>query len=182
MLEGDRNALSKIMHAYFRPLYQYGTRFSVDGELIKDSIQELFINIWERRIQLSASVHVKSYLFASLRRLILRKLKMLSKTSTISLEEYNGESFFFNLTIEQKMIIEEDAKKLSKHFSTLIYELPQRQREVVYLRFFQSMSRDEIAVVMEIAPQTVSNILQIALGKLRERSIPFFKNAGTDKK
>ena len=79
------------------------------------------------------------------------------------------------------MIVEEDAKKLSKHFSTLIYELPQRQREVVYLRFFQSMSRDEIAVVMEIAPQTVSNILQIALGKLRERSIPFFKNEGKDK-
>lgn len=182
MLEGDRNALSKIMHAYFRPLYQYGTRFSVDGELIKDSIQELFINIWERRTQLSSSIHVKAYLFASLRRLILRKLKMLSKTATISLEEYNGESFLFNLTIDQKMILEEDAKKLSKHFSTLIYELPQRQREVVYLRFFQAMSRDEIAVVMEIAPQTVSNILQIALGKLRERSIPFFKNEGKDKR
>jgi RNA polymerase sigma factor (sigma-70 family) len=176
MLEGDRNSLSKIMHAHFRPLYQYGTRFSIDGELIKDSIQELFINIWERRAQLSSSVHVKSYLFASLRRLILKKLKNLSKTSTISLEEYKGESFLFTLSVDQKMIVEEDAQRLSRHFSAIIHELPHRQREVIYLRFFHSMSRDEIAVVMEIAPQTVSNILQIALGKLREKSIPFFKN------
>jgi DNA-directed RNA polymerase specialized sigma24 family protein len=46
--------------------------------------------------------------------------------------------------------------------------LPERQKEVVYLKFFESLSREEISHILEIAPQTVSNILQIALGKLRQ--------------
>ena len=65
------------------------------------------------------------------------------------------------------MIASEQAKNLSKHFNELITKLPARQKEVIYLKFFETLSREEIANVLEIAPQTVSNILQIALAKLK---------------
>jgi RNA polymerase sigma factor (sigma-70 family) len=167
LLTGDRNALAKLMHAFFRPLANYGLRFTSDKELIKDSVQELFIVLWERRDQLATSVNLKSYLFTSFRRLLLRKLKKIHKTSTITLDPIYVDSFSFVLGTESKIIASEQANNLSNHFNQLIAKLPERQREVVYLKFFESLSREEIANILEIAPQTVSNILQIALSKLK---------------
>jgi RNA polymerase sigma factor (sigma-70 family) len=167
LLTGDRNALAKLMQVFFRPLANYGLRFTSDKELIKDSVQELFIVLWERRDQLASSVNLKSYLFTSFRRLLLRKLKKIHKTSTITLDPIYVDSFSFVLGIDNKIIASEQAKSLSNHFNQLIAKLPERQREVVYLKFFEALSREEIANILEIAPQTVSNILQIALSKLK---------------
>lgn len=45
----------------------------------------------------------------------------------------------------------------------LISALPNGQKEVVYLKFFQELSRDQIDQIMDTAPQTVSNLLQLAI-------------------
>lgn len=168
MLTGDRDALGRLMHSYFRPLANYGLRFTTDKEVIKDSIQELFIVVWERRSHLAVAVNVKSYLFSSFRRLLLRTLKKMHKTATLTLDSSYLENFALILGVDDKIIQTEHAIKLSKHFNILISSLPERQKEVVYLKFFESLSREEISHILEIAPQTVSNILQIALGKLRQ--------------
>jgi RNA polymerase sigma factor (sigma-70 family) len=168
MLTGDRDALGKLMYSYFRPLANYGLRFTTDKEVIKDSIQELFIVVWERRSHLAVAVNVKSYLFSSFRRLLLRTLKKMHKTATLTLDSSYLENFALIIGVDDKIIQTEHAIKLSKHFNILISRLPERQKEVVYLKFFESLSREEISHILEIAPQTVSNILQIALGKLRQ--------------
>ncbi len=168
MLTGDRDALGKLMYSYFRPLANYGLRFTTDKEVIKDSIQELFIVVWERRSHLAVAVNVKSYLFSSFRRLLLRTLKKMHKSATLTLDSSYLENFALILGVDDKIIQTEHAIKLSKHFNILISSLPERQKEVVYLKFFESLSREEISHILEIAPQTVSNILQIALGKLRQ--------------
>jgi hypothetical protein len=168
MLSGDREALGKLMHFYFRPLSNYGLRFTTDKEVIKDAIQELFIVVWERRSHLAIAINVKSYLFSSFRRLLLRTLKKIHKTATLTLDSNYTENFALILGVDDKIIQTEDALKLSKHFNILISNLPDRQKEVVYLKFFESLNREEISIVLEIAPQTVSNILQIALDKLRK--------------
>jgi RNA polymerase sigma factor (sigma-70 family) len=156
------------MHFYFRPLSNYGLRFTTDKEVIKDAIQELFIVVWERRSHLAIAINVKSYLFSSFRRLLLRTLKKIHKTATLTLDSNYTENFALILGVDDKIIQTEDALKLSKHFNILISNLPDRQKEVVYLKFFESLNREEISIVLEIAPQTVSNILQIALDKLRK--------------
>jgi RNA polymerase sigma factor (sigma-70 family) len=168
ILTGDRDALGRLMHSYFRPLANYGLRFTTDKEVIKDSIQELFIVVWERRSHLAVAVNVKSYLFSSFRRLLLRTLKKMHKSATLTLDSSYLENFALILGVDDKIIQTEHAIKLSKHFNFLISSLPERQKEVVYLKFFESLSREEISHILEIAPQTVSNILQIALGKLRQ--------------
>jgi DNA-directed RNA polymerase specialized sigma24 family protein len=48
-----------------------------------------------------------------------------------------------------------------------IEKLPPRQKEVIFLKFYQGFDRNEIAQAMDITPQTVSNLLQIALNKLK---------------
>lgn len=53
----------------------------------------------------------------------------------------------------------------------LLTKLPERQKEVLYLRFFHDLSPEEIASMLDIKPQSVRNIIQRALANLREHWI-----------
>lgn len=59
---GDQRAFDALMTTQYRTLFRYGNRFSTDPEFIRDSIQDLFLYLWERRASLHAEVSVKPYL------------------------------------------------------------------------------------------------------------------------
>ena len=65
--QGDEYAFGEIASRYYQSLYTYGARFSADREFVKDCMQELFIEMWERRETLGDTDFVKFYLFKSIR-------------------------------------------------------------------------------------------------------------------
>jgi len=69
--------------------------------------------------------------------------------------------------VDERLIKTEQARQFSLQVTALLNGLPLWQKEVVYLKFFHYMPQDEIASILNIAPQTVSNILQMALKNLR---------------
>jgi RNA polymerase sigma factor (sigma-70 family) len=164
--QGDNNAFSVLMSQYFRLLYQYGCKFSKDETFVKDCIQDLFLNLWERRERLSPQVSIKPYLMASLRRLIHRH-HLKDKGLFDNLFETESSLFEIEFSVEAQYIEDETYHIYTKHLQKLLDKLPKRQQEVVYLRFFQNLDREQIAQVMNIAPQTVSNLLQMALKQMR---------------
>ena len=72
--QGNRKALDYIFEKYIRLLYAYGGKIWKDGAFIEDSIQDVFVELWNRREKLSATNNIKFYLLTSLRRRIVRKL------------------------------------------------------------------------------------------------------------
>ena len=46
---GERSALNEIYHRNIDVLYSYGVKITSDHGLVEDSIQEVFITIWEKR-------------------------------------------------------------------------------------------------------------------------------------
>ncbi|WAC40385.1 RNA polymerase sigma factor [Pedobacter sp. SL55] len=52
---------------------------------------------------------------------------------------------------------------------TALNSLSFRQREVMYLRYYQDMSFDEISQIMEIPKKTAYNIVFIALDVLKKK-------------
>jgi len=162
---GDQRAFEDLMTTHYRTLFRYGNRFSADPEFIKDSIQDLFLYLWERRVSLHPEVSVKPYLLVSLRRQMHRKKT--GKLVNESLTDETEPGFQVEFSVEEQFIEDEAAVRRAEQLKKLLNTLPARQKEVVYLRFFQELSRDEIAGVMSITPQTVSNLLQLAFRQLR---------------
>ena len=167
MLQGDQFALAQLMELYVDTLYNYGSRFSNDHTMVEDCIQNLFIGIWQRRAFLSIPLNIKSYLFSSLRRMIHRKVRLIKKVSVISLSDNDSPGFDFELSIEHSLIQKEESRIMTNKLMYLITALPKRQKEVIYLKFFENLNREEIADIMQISPQAVSNLLQKALRNLR---------------
>lgn len=164
-VDGDDWSFRNLIFIHYNSLYDYGTRFAEDQETVKDAIQDLFLILWNKRKTINQPENIKAYLFASLRRIIHKKksgmLKMLQTQNDASTH------FHLQVSIEPQYIKEESTKILVKKMASVIEKLPARQKEVIFLKFYGGFNRNEIAQAMDITPQTVSNLQQIALNKMR---------------
>ncbi|WP_373514217.1 RNA polymerase sigma factor [Persicitalea sp.] len=168
MLNGDAAAFEQLMIAQYRSLFHYGLKFSSDQGFVRDCIQDLFLHVWERRDSLNADIPPKPYLMASLRRMMHRAAEKLPQVLDPQSDSSNHTLVRIEFSVEKRYIQRESARLLSEQLKTLLDELPLRQKEVIYLKFYQDLSRCQVAMVMDIAPQTVSNLLQMALRKLKK--------------
>ncbi|GAB3334692.1 sigma-70 family RNA polymerase sigma factor [Larkinella ripae] len=164
---GNSLAFETLLVTYSRVLFAYGSKYSGDDEFVKDCIQDLFLDLWQKRETLNQTVVVKAYLLASLRRRIHRALehrRWLSGTPLDTVEHFSVE-----FSVEENLVEDETARSVVFRVKHLIEQLPKRQQEVVYLKFFQELDRDHISEVMSIAPQSVSNLLQAAIKQLKSQ-------------
>lgn len=165
-LSGEVAAYEELIATNFRSLFHYGTKFSKDNEFVKDSIQDLFLILWEKRENLSSDIAVKPYMMATLRRLMHRSTGNKNRI-TESYQEETGEYFDVEFSVEEEYIEQESTRRITRNLRMLLDKLPKRQKEVIYLKFFQELERDQISEIMDISPQTVSNLLQIAIKHLK---------------
>jgi len=165
LLAGEVPAFEEIMREHYTALFRYGTRFSRDRALVQDAIQDVFLEVWEKRAHIDDRIPPKPYLMASVRRRIHRLTN--SSPPVLNADAPENNPFDIEFSVEESFIRTEDTLKLAQHLSSLLNGLPPRQQEAVYLKFFHEMSRDEISEVMHIAPQSVSNLLQTAIKWLK---------------
>ena len=66
LIKGDKLALEIMYRRYFPHLLNYGHTISTNEELIKDCIQDLFVNVFNNS-KFRPIDHVKSYLYTALR-------------------------------------------------------------------------------------------------------------------
>lgn len=165
LTEGDISSFEALMSAQFLTLFQYGSKFTKDSEIVKDCIQDLFLYLWEHREHLSKNVSVKAYLMSSLRRRIHLNKNIVSFDP---IPDNESQLFEVSFSVEDAFIDNENIQQLSNQIKDTLTHIPQRQKEIIYLRFFQNLNREQIAEVLGITPQTVSNILQMAFKSIRK--------------
>jgi RNA polymerase sigma factor (sigma-70 family) len=162
---GDENAYTELARRYYRPLAQYGQRFTPNMQLIEDALQDLLVHLWLHRETLNDTPSVKFYLLKSFRNRMLKTIKPLA--GEVELTETFAD-INIEFSCEDSMIQGENDLALKKQVKNVMDQLPARQQEVIYLRFFQNLKPEEIAGLLSINPQSVSNLIQRALCNLRE--------------
>lgn len=163
LLRSDNKlAFSSLYKRHVKGLFNFGLRHTQNKSLLKDVVQELFTDLWQKRHHLNKVEHVKVYLIKSYRNKLLRALDKEYKARTYSLDEIMTPQVD-NEALEHKIKLERRTK-----LKRQLDKLPKRQREVIYLRYFQNLKNDEIAEVININYQSVSNLLFRALSNLRK--------------
>lgn len=161
--KGDKSALEEIYRSYFSHLNNYSRRFTNRDDIVEDSIQELFIELWERREKLSSTDNIKPYLLVSIRRKVIAKLKKSNKYISGEVEESN---FDPEMTIEASLINAEISDEKRAELSKAMSSLSTRQLEIIYLKYYSNLGYDEIADIMELNYQSARNLLSRAIKKL----------------
>src|SRR6218665_476773 len=166
---GSELALGKLLKKYFNLLQNYGYKFVRNEDFVKDCVQEVFVEIWSRRNTIAQPDSVRAYLLSSVRKKILResvRQKINQESELINIE---NDLNFAEFSPELQIIEQENTQENIRKISNLLNTLPKRQREAIYLRYYQNLERDEIAQIMGINSQSVSNLLQVAFQSIREK-------------
>lgn len=163
---GNEKALAELIRLYGKPLALYGRKMVKDDLLIQDCIQEVYIQLWQYRTGLRQLTEIRPYLFTCLRRKIINALKR--ERVFISTDREEEIPFLVEFSIETRLIESETEAERVQLINQYINRLPRRQKEAIYLRFYENLSNDEIAEVMGIKYQTATNLIHEALASLRE--------------
>lgn len=163
---GDERAFEQIFLAHYEGLYRYGVRLTSDAELVKDCLQNLFQQLWQRRAKLGGVGELKPYLFRALRYQIgdalaarQRRTKLQSQVPAAFEVQHSPEDFL----IAQQLTAEQHAQ-----VQAALGQLSNRQREAIYLKFFDGFSYDRISEIMALHPQSVRNLIYQSLKVLKQ--------------
>lgn len=160
---GDKNALSYFYTKYLKSLYNYGLKFSRDTGLVEDCIQDLFITLWNSHPRLGDVTNVKSYLYKSLRTNLVHKLTALSKAPTEDIDSFN-----FVLSHKAHYITQKINSDISDKVKEYVNTLSAKQKEAIFLIYFEELSYDDAAAIMGLKIKTVYNLVHTAIVKLRQ--------------
>ena len=159
-IDGDSAAFHEIYSFHYQMLYNFGKRF-LKPEEVEDCIHDTFINILKYKNSTAEITNVKAYLFKCLRNQIYK----VKKTNQLEFDLIEG-------TIPYE---EDDHSKelILKELKGIINKLSPREREIVYLKYFQNFNNIEISELLDLNYQTVRNILGNAIKKLRVLGEPY---------
>ena len=165
--EGNQRAFAEIYERYARKLLSYGRKMTADAQVIEDAIQDLFIELWKGRANLSPTHSIQFYLFRALRNKLSRHRPGIALPDPESDEWLNHEDLF-TIPFETALIAEEQENEQANALRQAIGKLSQRQQEIIHLRYYQHMDNRQITELMGINDQSVRNLLHTALLALRQ--------------
>lgn len=166
--KGNPEALNIIFFRFYNDLYFYGTKLVNDQNLIIDTIQEIFSILWEDKKGLSDVQHIKAYLFKTFRNRLLKAprkniiLFSLKDSSNIPEKE-------FIISHEDIIIEQETRSQISKTIVAVLEGLTDKQKEILYLKFYCNLSNTEISQTLSIKKQSVSNLLNRSINTFRKK-------------
>ena len=138
ILKGDMKAMSLLYKKHYELLLNFGLKYTLDEEFVKDCIQDVFVKLCASK-RLSSTKYVRSYLLTSLKHIIFDKLSSLKVTE--ELDEH-----FFELEIEENSVLEtlfkdnDEDLQLSKKLINAYKSLPDNQRMAIYRRYVRGLS------------------------------------------
>jgi len=164
---GNESSFIFIYETYFDPLFIYGNQFTRNEDIVKDAIQDLFIELRKNRQKLGSTASIKFYLFKCLKRKILKESSQwFHQCEDFPVEQSFGFTFSHEQVLIDKQLDEEKAAGLNR----AIKELSPRRREAVYYFYYEGLNYQQIQEMMQLSDiKSARNLVYKAIEFLREK-------------
>ena len=164
--ESDRAAITTLYRRYYQLLYSYAVRLSRDDARSQDCIHDLFVHLWSRRATLAPVSNVRSYLLAAVRNRLFKQLRKENRIIVTDEDRWFDVEAVFSA--EHLIIRQEEDEAQRQQLASALEGLTCRQKEVIYLQFYEGLSLTEIQERTALKYQSVKNLTYRALSKLRD--------------
>jgi len=163
---GDKEMFLALYKKYYHTLLFIGLKEMKDAQLVKDTIQQLFLYLWEKRETIQEARDVRSYLVTSFLRKLTADWKRSQKANVLQVV-WNNYPEDLQPNPEEKLIKKDEQSHLFKLLMDRINELPHRQKELIVLRFYEGLTYEEIVQRTGLSHRTVYNKIHEGLKKLK---------------
>ena len=161
---GNMAAFSQLYNLHINVLFNYGLKLTIDKELLKDCIHDIFVKLYTKRDELGTIDNLRSYLFISLKNKLCDELRRRMYMSDTAVEEV---SISTPTDVEDDYMEEEQRKNEFSLVRRLLDQLSPRQREALTLYYIEEKKYEDICEIMNMNYQSVRNLMHRGLTKLR---------------
>ncbi len=166
--EDDRPAFEQLyrrtMHALMAAIYKW----SDDAAEVEDILQEIFLDLWEKRAKIQIQNEVFSYLYSIARYKIFDRLreKQLTVKQVQAWTQLMQEDAVLTAAFREDELESQEALVTSE-----LEQLPAQMKKVYMLSAQQGKSIREISEELLVSPYTVKNHLQKIRKRLRNAAV-----------
>ena len=167
---GDSDAFDTLLARYQQKIYSYILFLVHDDEVADDLFQETFMKaiVTIRQGRYVESGRFSAWLTRIAHSLVIDKYRQDRNSNVISNDASDADLFndvsLSDITVEMKMITEQSLTDVGR----LLKELPDNQKEVLYMRFYQDLSFKEIADATGVSINTALGRMRYGLINLRK--------------
>lgn len=162
----DVHAFEEIYKEFSDVLYAYGSKITGNKELLKDSIQDLFIDLYRYNLELKNPESLEYYLFRSLKNKLVREIKKLRAIASVQEEITTEFALRFNF-VEEEMQRESEQLQL-RYLTDILNNLDPVKRELLFLKFNTGLSNTEIGELLQMKPESVKKQIYRLLQSIKQ--------------
>ena len=160
---GDQHAYAEVYRSMYERLYNYGRKFSSAESTIEDAIQETLMLVWTKRKSLRGIEYPVTYFFTSFRNTLFTRLK---SDDRFALRGQENDELEF--AVDHFIINREMDSEATRRIEDALKSLTSRQREAIFLRFYEGMSYEDVATMLGITVKATYKIVARALDEMRQ--------------
>ena len=160
-------AFTAIIKKYQEKLYWHVRRLVVDHDDTNDTLQNMFIKVWKGLENFREDSQLYTWLYRIATNESLSFLEQQKRRGTISLNDVES-----SLSNKVKADTNFDANKLEWRLQIAIQQLPEKQRIVFNLRYFDELSYHEMSRILDTSEGALKASYHHAAKKIEE----FIKN------
>lgn len=164
---GSEMALTYIYRNYSNQLFNYGAQFTKDRVLLKDCIQDLFVELINRRGKLSPTSSIKFYLMKALRNRLVKAIQKDTKRRRVEANSIE-EGFQVTISAETRLINSQMDQAKRRILENKLNQLPALQREALVLYFYEGLKYQQIAEMLGIKTKSSRELVYRAIHSLEK--------------
>lgn len=165
LTKGDRKAFTTIYSTYVSSLYEYGMRILNQEDQVKDCIHDLFTKLWLNHKTIGHTDNIRFYLIGALRNTIF---SYKSRENRIQKEQFvDPDHFVLDFNAESDQITKEESLAQTLKIRQALDHLTGRQKEIIYLKYFEEMDYEKISEVMNLSVKGAYKLSTRALEALK---------------
>ncbi len=161
LTNGEIKAFNNLFQLYGNRLFRFALGYMKSEPDAEELVQDVFMKIWEKRLELKEDLSFKAYIF-TIAFNIIRKYFLKKALTTKYFEHQVIEDMVIN-TIQNI-----DYQSTKNLIDRIVDQLPARRKEVFIKSRFEGFTVKEIADELGTSPKTVENQLGEALKFIRE--------------
>lgn len=160
----DPDTMTATVREQWMPLVRLATLLLNDRAVAEEVVQEACEAVWRRRPDVTSRAQLGAYLRTS----VVNGSRTVGRrrgTAARHLSLIRAEHDLTDVPADAALLVREDRREIREAVSCL----PDRQREVLVLRYWARLSEAEIAHTLDISTGTVKSTAHHALAALRSR-------------
>ncbi|MDR2388592.1 MAG: sigma-70 family RNA polymerase sigma factor [Tannerellaceae bacterium] len=165
----ENKRIDTLYRMYVRDLFSYALNLGFDRDTSMDAIHDVFCKICADKKLPEKIANPRFYLLRAMKNRLLDLYKLRKEIPGLSPETLAEEiPFTVQVTMEDRLIEQEEQEKIRLKVEQLLGTLTDRQREIIYLRYTLDCDYEEIAQLMHITLPGCRKLFHNAIVKLRK--------------